>query len=325
MNLEVRHLKLIQSIAEEGSVTRAGSRLYLTQSALSHQLRDVEEKLGVSLFTRMNKRMLLTPAGERLLASARKVLDELKRTEEDLRHIALQREGILRISTECYTCYHWLPSLLQIFHREFPRIDVQIVVEATRDPHRALLDGKIDLALVSSRVRNNKLNYKPLFRDELVVILSRNHKLSSRPFIKPQDFIGEHLILYSSPEESHAVQQVLVPAGVSPKRVSNVQLTEAIVEMVKAGVGIGILSRWSVAPQVEAGAIRGLALTKRGLYRHWSAAMLKHRSTPAYLNAFIKLLADNSVLIMKREKKGRKTTPSLRILNSIDCSGMNPI
>src|SRR5215203_1368178 len=99
MNLEVRHLKLIKSIAEEGSVTRAGSRLYLTQSALSHQLRDVEDKLGVALFTRMNKRMVLTPAGERLLASAHNVLDELKRTEEDLRHIALERERILRIST----------------------------------------------------------------------------------------------------------------------------------------------------------------------------------------------------------------------------------
>jgi LysR family transcriptional regulator for metE and metH len=113
MQIEVRHLRLIQSIAEEGSVTNAGKRLYLSQSALSHQLRDVEEKLGVSLFTRLNKRMILTPAGERLLGAARKILDELKRVEEDIEHIALDREGSLRISTECYTCYHWLPSILK--------------------------------------------------------------------------------------------------------------------------------------------------------------------------------------------------------------------
>lgn len=318
MNLEVRHLKLIKSIAEEGSVTKAGSRLHLTQSALSHQLLDVEQKLGVSLFTRMNKRMVLTPAGERLLDSARNILDELKRTEEDLRHIALEREGILRISTECYTCYHWLPSLLQVFNKQFPRIDVQIVVEATRNPHRALLDGKIDLALVSSPVRNNKLTYKPLFRDELVVILSKNHPLNDRTFIKPEDLLTEHLILYTKPEEHYAFKHVLVPAGVSPRRVSNVQLTEAIVEMVKAGVGVGILSRWTVAPQLDAGIVRALPITKNGLYRDWSAAMQKNKATPAYLTAFLKLLADNSVLVMNSENKRNKPT-KLRLLKRVDC------
>lgn len=319
MNLEVRHLKLIKSIAEEGSVTKAGSRLHLTQSALSHQLRDVEEKLGVSLFTRMNKRMLLTPAGERLLTSARNILDELKRTEEDLRHIALEREGILRISTECYTCYHWLPSLLQIFHKQFPRIDVQIVVEATRNPHRALLDGKIDLALVSSPVRNNKLTYKPLFRDELVVILGKNHHLNGRPFIKPEDLSTEHLILYTKPEENFAFRQVFAPAGISPKRVSNVQLTEAIVEMVKAGVGVGILSRWTIAPQLESGALSALPLTKRGLFRDWSAAMQKNKTTPAYMTAFLKLLAENPVLIMKpQNKSGPRKLKSLKAVQFPD-------
>src|SRR5215813_12091051 len=104
MELEVRHLRLIRAIAEEGSVTRAGSRLYLTQSALSHQLRDAEEKLGAQLFTRVNKRMILTPAGERLLKLARTVLDEMGRAEEEIRQIALHREGLLRLSTECYTC-----------------------------------------------------------------------------------------------------------------------------------------------------------------------------------------------------------------------------
>src|SRR5215210_8184117 len=148
MKLEIRHLKLIKAIAREGSVTRAGNRLHLTQSALSHQLRDAEEKLGVQLFTRLNKRMILTPAGERLLSSADAVLDEIKRAEEDIRQIALSREGILRLSTECYTCYHWLPSMLNVFQQKFPRIEVQIVVEATRKPLDALLDGKLDLAIV---------------------------------------------------------------------------------------------------------------------------------------------------------------------------------
>lgn len=320
MKLELRHLKLIQAIAEEGSVTKAGNRLYLTQSALSHQLRDAEEKLGTALFTRLNKKMILTPAGERLLKSAQTILDEMMRAEEDIKQIALRREGLLRLSTECYTCYHWLPSLLKVFNQKYPRIEVQILVEATRVPHQALLDGKIDLALVSSPLRNNKLVYKPLFQDELVVIMSNEHPLASRSFIRAEDFASEHLIIYTTPDESLVVKQVLTPAGVKPKKISNVQLTEAIIEMAKAGVGIGVLARWAVAPQVEAGQLRAVPLTRKGLHRRWSAATLKNKSTPAYLSEFIRLLADNPVLVLKKEK-GTDVKPSaLRKLSAVNCT-----
>ena len=305
MKLEIRHLKLIKAIAQEGSVTRAGSRLHLTQSALSHQLRDVEEKLAVSLFTRLNKRMILTPAGERLLASAETVLGELKRTEEDIRQIALSREGILRLSTQCYTCYHWLPSMLKLFHQKYPRTEVQIMVEATRRPIEALLDGKLDLAIVSAPVRNSKLIYKPLFQDELVAIMKPEHPLASRPFLKAQDFADEHLIVYAMPREENMIfQKFLMPAGIVPRRVSQVQLTEAIIEMVRAGLGISVMARWAVAPQLASGALRAVPLTGKGLYRQWSAAMLKNKAAPPYLAAFVELLANNSLPVER--KGGRK-------------------
>jgi LysR family transcriptional regulator for metE and metH len=320
MILEVRHLRLIQAIANEGSVTRAGDRLYLTQSALSHQLRDAEEKLGTPLFTRINKRMVLTPAGERLLISAHKVLDEMKRAEEDLRQIALSREGVLRISTECYTCYHWLPSLLKTFNKQHPGIDVQIVVEATQNPLQALLDGKIDLALLISPTRHPKLTYRALFEDELVVVMSPGHRLSSRNYLKAEDFADEHLILYSSPEESFAFQQVLAPAGVTPRHISSVQLTEALVEMVKGGIGLGIMTRWSVLPQIESGALRALSLTRKGLQRRWTAGILKSKSTPCYLEAFISLLADNSVLVLHEGRNGSTGSNGLRMVKAVNSS-----
>lgn len=319
MNLELRHLRLIQAVAQEGSVTKAAHRLHLTQSALSHQLKDAESAFGTLFFTRLGKRMALTTAGERLLKSATLVLDEMRRVEEDIRHLKLNREGVLRISTECYTCYHWLPPLLKIFNAAHPRVDVRIVVEATHDPHRALLNGEIDLALVSAPVRNGKLLYKPLFQDELSVIVSRDHPLASRPFVAAQDFTHEHLIIYSAPEGNRAFQQVLVPAGVTPRKVSNVQLTEAIVEMVKAGVGVGILARWAVSPQVAAGTIRALPLTAKGLHRRWCAATLKSSSAVPYLNDFVRLLADNPVLNMSGEKRSRSNR--LRQLESVHCSG----
>lgn len=318
MKLELRHLKLIQAVAEEGSVTKAGHRLFLTQSALSHQLRDAESKLGVPLFKRVTRRMILTPAGERLLQSAQTILAEIERAEEDIKQIALRREGVLRLSTECYTCYHWLPSVLKVFNQKYPRVEVQIVVEATRAPHQALLDGKIDLALVSSPVRNSKIVTQPLFQDEMVVIMAVDHPLASRSYIKAEDFRDEHLIIYTAPEESTAVRQVLAPAGVKPKKISNVQLTEALVEMARAGVGIGILTRWAVAAQIEAGTIRALPLTRKGLYRRWAAATLKNRSTPPYLSEFVRLLADNPILVLKKEKRTTAASRKARELSVID-------
>jgi len=124
MELEVRHLKLVAAIAGEGSVTAAGRRLHLTQSALSHQLRDVEERLGAALFVRANKKMLLTRAGEALLAAARTVLVELESAEAEIRRIAGSQEGEIRIATQCYTGYHWLPPVLKGFQLKFPRVRV---------------------------------------------------------------------------------------------------------------------------------------------------------------------------------------------------------
>src|SRR5437762_8515296 len=115
MDLEVRHLQLVAAVADVGSLTRAGDRLHLTQSALSHQLRDIESRLGAALFLRVGKRLVLTPAGDRLLASARDVLERLRETEDDIRQMGLERRGVIRLSTECYTCYHWLPPLLTKF------------------------------------------------------------------------------------------------------------------------------------------------------------------------------------------------------------------
>src|SRR5262245_24251069 len=168
VKLDIRHLKLIVAVHEEKSVTKAGEALHLTQSALSHQLREIEEKLGTPLFLRMNKKMILTQAGERLLHTARQVLDDMKRAEDHISQIAANKQGTLRISTECYTCYHWLPHVMKEFRQKFPGVDVKIEAGATHRPIQALLQGKLDLAIVSQSERDKRLDYRTLFEDEFV-------------------------------------------------------------------------------------------------------------------------------------------------------------
>ena len=187
MDLEIRHLKLVREVSAAGSLTRAGAALHLTQSALSHQLRDIESRLGTALFLRVGKRMMLTPAGERLLRSADEVLATIERTEDAIRQLGGAKRGVLRITTECYTCYHWLPPLLKRYRRAHPLVDVRIDAAATAAPIAHLLDGRLDLAIVSDPVRDRRIVVTPLFDDEMVVIVEPRHPLASRSYVRPED------------------------------------------------------------------------------------------------------------------------------------------
>lgn len=288
MNIEIRHLQLVQAITEEGTVTRAAERLNVTQSALSHQLREVEDRLGTPLFLRVNRRLTLAPAGERLLDSARRVLDDLRRAEEDINRLATHQDGVLRVSTACYTCYQWLPPLLAPFHRRFPRVDIEIVPEATRRTVEALHDRTIDFALVHE-VRDPKLRMVPLFEDELVVITAREHDLAAKPFLTAKDLADESVILMSPPEESFFAK-TLLREGVRPRKLWHVQLTEAIVELVRAGVGVSAVPRWVVARELRRGDVAAVRFSKKGLWRKWSAATLRVKETPPPIATLIELI-----------------------------------
>src|SRR5262249_51470257 len=152
------------------AMTRAAARLYITQSALSHQLAGLEEALGVSLFRRVPRGMILTGAGQKLLDCARLVLPTVREAQDVVTTAESEAQGTLRISTECYTCYHWLPQRLKAFQASFPSVEVEIVIEATRRPVEALLAGELDLAIVSHAPTKSAVIARPLFEDELVAI-----------------------------------------------------------------------------------------------------------------------------------------------------------
>jgi len=308
MEIELRHLRLLSTVAEEGSLTKASNRLFLTQSALSHQLRDMESSLGVPLFQRISKKMILTPAGERLLRSASVVTSELRRATTEIKRISEGEGGVLRVSTECYTTYYWLPRMIVSLQKKFPSVDVQIVLEATRRPVHALVGGKVDIALVSSRNDNDsRLEYHPLFKDELVVIMSPDHELTSKSYIQAKDFAGQNLMLYDIPdEESTVLQEVLKPAGVTPARVTRIQLTEAKIELARAGWGIGVLARWAVAPQLRKGTLVARPLTRKGFHRQWYAATIRNELAPKFISEFISLLSQKGSFIESPEHHYRR-------------------
>jgi LysR family transcriptional regulator for metE and metH len=287
MDLEVRHLRLVVAVADVGSLTRAGDRLNLTQSALSHQLRDIESRLGTPLFLRVGKRLVLTPAGERLLESAREVLGRLQSAERDVRQMGKDRARVLRLTTECYTCYHWLPPILTDYRKQFPGVEVRIDVDATSHPIQALLDHKIDVAVTISEHSSldRRLVRRTVLDDELVVIMASAHRLAGRRAIWPADLQDETLFIYPPKHESGVLQRILTPAGVE-----EIKLTEAITELVKAGLGVAALARWAVQPYLDAGGLVGLPFAVHAGQRRWRAVMLKEVARADYVQAFIDLL-----------------------------------
>jgi len=254
MDIEVRHLQMVTAIAAAGSVTQAAETLHVTQSAVSHQLRQIEERLGTALFLRLGKRMVVTAAGVRVLATAQRVLSDLETAAADVRRLGSHDTGVVRVCAQCNTGYHWLPALIGVFRRQHPTVDVSLAVECTTAPVEALLDGRLDLAIVTERVRHEHLRVRRLFDDEHAAIVAPDHPFARRPFVRPEELAAERLLLYSSsPDDSFTIQQILRPAGVTPRRVSFVMLTEALLEMVKARLGVAVMQTWAIEPALRAG------------------------------------------------------------------------
>ena len=288
--LDIRHLRVVCAIAECGSVTKASRQLHLTQSALSHQLRDAEEKLGEKLFDRLRKQMVLTAAGETLMTAARRALQEIGHAEEEIAALSGGMRGVIRISTECNTCYHWLPAVLTELQRDFPRVQVRLFPEETRFPIQALLDGRLDVAIISSETTSPELVIEPLFEDEMIVLLPKGHRLSRAASIRGKDLDGERIIVYPPQRDSHLLHKVMLPAGAAPSSIVEMPLTEGIIELVRGGFGIALMARWAAAPHLRSRELRAKSLAGGGMRRQWSAATRRDQRQPPYVAALIKLL-----------------------------------
>jgi LysR family transcriptional regulator for metE and metH len=256
--------------------------------------------------SRVGKRLVLTAAGTRLVQAAQLILPELQRAGDDVRRLRDGRTDLVRLCAQCHTGYHWLPPLLRRFHDRHPAIELEIAVQHTSDPIEALFRGSVDLALVTEPVKDRRLNVRPLFTDEHVVLVAPGHPWALQKFVTPQQLGSETLLLYSpSAAQSFTVRRILHPAGVQAARVRFVQLTEAIVEMIKADLGVSVMPKWAVQPALARGDVRAVRITPTGVHRQWSAVTLRGANESRYLHDFLKLM---TTVIAARESStsGRK-------------------
>lgn len=301
--VELRHLRLVWTVAEDRGLTRASERLGLTPSALSHQLRVLEEIVGGPIFLREGRSMRLTPAGEVLRDAAVRVLGAVSEAEDRLAKLKQGRTGTVRLSTHCYTGYHWLPAVIRSFRTEHPEADVRVVGEVTHRSLEALYNREIDLSITTERPERTGMLARPVLRDEVRLLVAHDHPFARRAWLEPEEIAREHLLMYAArPEESSLCVDILRPAGVWPNRFTCVQLTEAILELVKAGMGVAALAEWAVKPALGDGQVVAKRITRKGWHRTWHAVTWPRVEAGPLVMNFVDHLAREFAAHGKAEK-----------------------
>ncbi|MFZ6747700.1 LysR family transcriptional regulator [Undibacterium sp. Ren11W] len=295
--LELRHLKTLHALREAGNLLRAAVLLNLTQSALSHQIKLLEEHHGVALFERKTTPIRFSAAGERLLQLADSVLPLVANTERDLARLAQGVAGQLRIAVECHTCFDWLMPAMDVFRQRWPEVELDIVSGFQADPVGLLYEHKADIAIVSEMDETEAVRYHPLFRFEIVALLAKDHALAHKTYLLAEDFASDTLITYPVPDEMlDVVRQVLKPAGITPAARRTTELTVAMLQLVASKRGIATLPLWAAQNYLNRDYVLAKRIGSAGLTGRLYAACLPELADKAYLNDFVTTIRESSYL-----------------------------
>ncbi|MEQ9870857.1 HTH-type transcriptional regulator MetR [Pectobacterium odoriferum] len=282
--IEFKHLRTLQALRNTGSLAAAAAALHQTQSALSHQFSDLEQRLGFRLFVRKSQPLRFTPQGEILLQLAEQVLPQI---QQALQSCHEPHQTTLRLAIECHSCIQWLTPALDEFHQHWPQVVMDFKSGVTFDPQPALQQGELDLVMTSDIMPRSGLHYSPLFDFEVRLVLAPDHPLAGKEKIEPEDFTAETLMIYPVQRQRLDVwRHFLQPAGVSPT-LKSVDNTLLLIQMVAARMGIAALPHWVV----ESFERQELIVTKSlgdGLWSRLYAAVRDGEQRQPVIDAFIR-------------------------------------
>lgn len=273
LQLDLRHYETIVAIVEHGTMTAAAEKLHSTQSTLSHRLAEAERRLGVKLFDRGRRRGLTpTRAGLATHQAASRALDALARNEEVLLATPAEVSSVVRIAVGSYDCYHWYPQFLDRSRARDPDIELQLVVVGDT-PGDALAGAAVDLVIAPGEP-SGAVELQPAFDDELVLVVAPGNPLAGRAFVEPADLLGESYLTYNhNPSPGFEYDRFIRSGDHYPRVVTVVPQSNAITELVAAGAGVSILSRWALRSALDAGRIEAIRCGPDGLTIGWNIVL----------------------------------------------------
>lgn len=288
--LERIHLEIVRAVAQQGSLTAAAEKLHLTQSALSHAVRKLEDQLGLAIWHREGRSLRPTQAGEYLLAIANRLLPQLAHAEERLQQFARGERGSLRIGMECHPCYQWLLKVVSPYLAQWPDVEVDVKQKFQFGGIGALFGHEIDILVTPDPLHKPGLTFEPVFDYEQVLVVGPQHPLRGAEYVLPRQLSNETLITYPVPVERLDIYNFfLTPAGIAPKRHKVIETTDIMLQTVASGRGVAALPRWLVEEQSAKFDVAPVKLGRRGLAKQIFLGFREGDADIDYLRAFVEL------------------------------------
>lgn len=298
--LELRHLRTLVALRDAGSLVEAAERVHLTQSALSHQIKDLEERLGNPLFVRKTRPVEFTRAGQRLLTLAEQVLPLVRMAERDLARLAGNEQGRLHMAIECHSCFQWLMPTIDHFRNHWPEVEIDIPGGHHFDPLPALTREQLDLVITADPQPLPGIHYEPLFRYEGLLAVARQHRLAGKAFVTPEALAEETLITY--PVEHSRLDvftQFLEPAGVRPREIRTAELTIMMMQLVASGRGVCALPNWALTEYLERDYVKAVALGEKGVWSTLFAAIREETRQAPWMEDFLRTARETSFAVLE--------------------------
>ncbi len=286
--IEHSHLKIIQALHTNGTLTEAANALCLSQPALSHQISYLEKKLGVKLWEREGRNLRLTQAGLLLLETANQILPVLSQTEKTLEAYREGRQGILRIGVECYPCFEWLTGMIGQYMRQMPGIDVDIVQKFQFTGLEGLLNHHIDVLITPDLVRKDNIEYEILAEYQLVLLVAPDHPLVDLPQITPELLSKETLLTFPVPlERLDILTHFMTPAHLEPVKIKQIESLEIMLQMAALNRGVCVLPEWLADIKNKDIHLKKIRIGNQGLFQKLYLAMRGADKAISYIRQFI--------------------------------------
>ncbi|MGU3575327.1 LysR family transcriptional regulator [Brucellaceae bacterium C25G] len=286
--LDRQHLSILREVDRLGSLTAAADKLNVTQSALSHTIRKLEERYGVAMWEKDGRALRLTSAGRYIVRLAQRILPQIERAEDVLSDYRYGQRGSLKIGMECHPCHQWLMSITKPYLMDWPNVDLALTTSFASDGLTGLTGHEIDILITPDPIETAGVHYLPVFDYELVLAVPKDHPLAFQHHAEPVDLLEETLFTYPVPPARLDIfTQFLVPAHCRPLHHRNVETTEMMLQLVAAGRGVSAIPNWLVLQEAEKLGVRPVRIGKSGIQKSIHLGLRNGDETTDYIAGFL--------------------------------------
>ena len=286
--LDRQHLTILREVDRLGSLTAAAERLNVSQSALSHTIRKLEERYGVAVWEKDGRNLRLTEAGRYIVILAQRVLPQIERAEDILSDYRYGQRGSLKIGMECHPCHQWLMGVTKPYLMEWPDVDLELTTSFALGGVAALTGYEIDILITPDPIKAPGIHYLPVFDYELVLAVPVDHPLAARQYAAPVDMLDETLFTYPvAPERLDVFTQFLVPANCRPRHHRNVETTEMMLQLVAAGRGVSAIPNWLLRREETALGVRAVRIGESGIRKSIHLGLRSGDDAVDFINGFL--------------------------------------